>query len=425
MSLSQMAQDGMANERAGRLFWTFFDQGIVSAGSFLIQLTLARLLLPHDYGVFTLIFSALLTLQLVNATLLFYPMSVQLPTATDEEKPGLLGASILLVMGLSLLLTLPLAGGLIVFGLDHVLLPALVFFLAWQAQEALRRGLFGRLRHRDALPGDIATYVLPAAVTVAIGLTFSMSIVGALEIMAVCAAIGICLHARALTIAKPSKQQLQAVARSYWQIGGLPSLGNGLLSHTRLFVVPWILAVHAGPAATAGFQAAVNIVNLSNPLIIALGNLIPQIVASTRGRGLQNAWRVTRTFTLIAALPIVVYSLLLLSWPEVVLGLFYGSGSIYLGLEWPLRLLVICTLLGFYVESVISFLHGASLVGHAAEVNLYGTISVLLLALPAILLFGIVGGCLVLIMGNLLRLARAQLTLSTTRAGPCPSATVV
>jgi len=411
----------MSDERTRRLFWTFFDQGIVSAGAFICQLTLARLLPSHGYGVFTLIFSALLTLQLVNATLLFYPMSVQIPMAADEEKSRLLGASVLLVMGLSLLLVLPLAGGLIAFGLDDALLPALAYFLAWQAQEALRRSLFGSLRHRDALPGDMATYLIPAALTVGIGLTFGMSIAGALTIMAVCAAIGACLHARALTLAMPSIAQLRAVARAYWRIGGLPSLGNGFLYHTRLFVVPWILAVYAGPAATAGLQAAVNIVNLSNPLILGLGNLIPQIVAGARGRGLTEAWRVARTYTLIAALPIAVYSLLICLWPADVLRLFYGNGSDYLGLELALRLLVINTLLGFYVESVLAFLHGASLVGRAAEVNLYGTLCVVLLALPAILLFGIVGGCLALIAGNLLRLGRAHLTLSWTRGQAHPA----
>jgi len=421
MNLASAAQAGMSNERNRRLFWTFLDQGFVSAGAFVCQIVLARLLTPHGYGVFTLIFSALLTLQMINATLLFHPMSVRIPVAGGEEKPGLLGASILLVMSMTLLLALPFGIGLVAFGLSDVAVPALAYLLIWQAQEAMRRCLFGSLRHRAAILGDLVTYVGAAALTLGIGLAFGISIAGALTIMAVCAGIGACLHARALTLAMPSICLSRAVARDYWQIGGLPSLGNGVLSHARLVVVPWGLAVYAGPAATAGLQAAVNIVNLSNPLILGLGNLIPQIVSGARAQGLAGAWRLARKYVLTAALPIIVYSLVVCLWPTEVLRLFYGDGSEYIGLELPLRLLIIAGLIGFFVEAVLGFLHGATMVGRAARVNFFGTLCILLLAFPAIMLFGITGGCMALLTANLVRLAIAQMMLSQAHGHPSPA----
>ena len=85
--LLRCAHVTLRDTRVRHLSWTFLDQGVVSAGAFIVQVTLARRLLAVDYGVFALVFGGLLTLQLCNATLLFHPMSVRVPEPAGAQRP--------------------------------------------------------------------------------------------------------------------------------------------------------------------------------------------------------------------------------------------------------------------------------------------------------------------------------------------------
>ena len=63
---------------------------------------------------------------------------------------------------------------------------------------------------------------------------------------------------------------------------------------------PWMLAAVArGTAATASFQAGLNIASMMNPIIFGIGNAIPQIAAHAH-RSERRARRVTRGVSLCA-----------------------------------------------------------------------------------------------------------------------------
>src|SRR5208283_3667438 len=137
-----------------RSFWTIADQAIVSAGTFLVNVVLARHLSPAEYGIFSLLYGGLLTLQLFNASLLIYPLSIRLVTATDQDHAHLLATALILVGSLTVVLSGILALCLLAFGQAHLIGPALSCFLFWQIQETMRRGLFTRFRHSAAASGD-------------------------------------------------------------------------------------------------------------------------------------------------------------------------------------------------------------------------------------------------------------------------------
>jgi O-antigen/teichoic acid export membrane protein len=87
-----------------RASWTLVNQGVVSFGNFLLNVLLARTLSQHDYGKFTLFLGAIFILRAIDYSLISYPLSVRLCVASDEERPGLLGNTILLTAALSLVL---------------------------------------------------------------------------------------------------------------------------------------------------------------------------------------------------------------------------------------------------------------------------------------------------------------------------------
>lgn len=393
------------------LSWTLLDQGLVSTGMFLTQLVLARQLVAAEYGVFVLVFSVLLTLQLCNATLIFYPMSVRVPAAPDHTRPPLFGASLVLMVALSAALGVGLCLGLLAFRRPDLALPAFAAFMAWQMQEALRRALLSSLRQSAAIAGDAVTYGGQALVTCWLSVSGSLSVRGAFYALAIGAVAGSLTHMRRLTIARPRRTELREVLADYWSIGGMPSLGNGLLGQVRNMFVPWVLALLAGTAQTAGFQAAANVVNLSNPLIIGLGNLIPQAAAMARVRGETEAWRTARHYALLAAPAIIVFSGIVLVAPEMVLRLLYGAKSEYLSAVVPLRIMALVNLSGFAIEIVLSFLCGIARIRLAFGVNFAGMVATVVLAPPLIGAFGLGGGCAALLLSNVARIALVRLAL--------------
>ncbi len=397
--------------RLHHLFWTFANQGVVSAGTFVVQIVLAWHLPAASYGVFSLILGGLLTLQLCNATLVFHPMSVRIAAAPGGRVAVLLGGSLVLQIVLSLALGTVAAMVIAGLGRADLVLPALAYFLAWQLQEGLRRGLLSRMRHRVALWGDAACYGGQAACLVALGLAGAIGIGTAFLAMAGSALLGATVHALRQALEMPKSSELRRLTADYWTIGGPAALASGLLAQVRLLVIPWALALVAGPAAAAGLQACSNIVNLTNPVLLGLGNIVPQAASRAKAAGAADPWHVVSGYMLAAALPVALYSAVVMFAPGQVLGLFYGAASDYRAHTLALQLLIAVNLVGFFVETVVSYLHGIARVRRATLINMAGAAIAAILAFPAITLFGLAGGCAALLAANLGRLALARAAL--------------
>src|SRR5262245_2335258 len=125
----------------GRATSALSNQAIVSLGSVLIHLLLARNLTLEEYGTFALLSGGLLALQIFNASLFSYPLAVRLAGVKAELRPHVVSGTIAMVMASSFFLNLLLIAGVLVFGLSSLILPASAYFLLWQLHEALRRGL--------------------------------------------------------------------------------------------------------------------------------------------------------------------------------------------------------------------------------------------------------------------------------------------
>lgn len=391
-----------------RAAWTVIDQAVVSAGSFIVSIILARGLLPSEYGSYALLLGGLFTLQLFNATLLFHPLSVRMPVTDAADQPALLSATLGLVALLSAGLGVVLALGLTAAGRPELIVPALCLFLAWQTQETLRRGLLTTFRHRTAVLGDATGYLGQAAVVGSLAFTHNLTLEHTLYGMAATSALAGLVQWVQLGWRLRLPQGLRHTVADYWSVGGFWALGNGLLAQGRMQLLLWMLTASAGPAAAASFQAALNIVYLSNPIAIGFGNIIPQVAAKANKDGGAAAWHAVRAYAVLAVILIAGYCMLVLAVPSPILSVLYGAESGYAGLATTLRLLILAGLIGYLTEVVISYLHGISAAPMAFGINLIGTLATVALAIPLVDRFGLEGACLALMGANILRLAAAR-----------------
>lgn len=370
--------------------YSLVNQAVVSVGNLLVNIQLAWLLRIEDYGVFALLMSGLLALQVVVSSLLSYPMSLRLATTRGEAHARLLSTTLVLVLCASSLLSALLISGLYVFGKSELIIPASFFFIFWQLQEAARRGLLADLRHREATIGDSITYLgqpLLISVFAAAG-TFDLKL--ALLLMTIVCACGMAMHLTRLRLTRPALAETSTILASFWLIGRWQVSINAILFlNVRLY--PWALAYAEGTAAAAGFQAMLNIVNLMNPLIIGLGNAIPQIASKARANeGLGHAWRASRVLILIGLPFAIVFAIALLLAPQQVLQLFYGEGSPYLGIDLALQIVALSLIARYVGDLICCFLIGVE-AGRFAVMSYCASLTVILLLLPFALPFGLSG----------------------------------
>ena len=394
-----------------RISWSLVDQGLVSGGTFLLNVILARGLSAGDYGVFALLFGGMLTLQLLNTTLIIHPLSVRLVTTNPEDQPRLLTASLILTSVMSLGLGAVLALIVALLGWRELVLPSLACFLLWQVQEGMRRGLLAIFRFQAAALGDAVSYIGQILVVAGLASMDSLTLDDAFYGMAVTSGLAAAGQALQLRLRYRGPLRLRATIADYWSIGGGWALGNGLLLHGRAQILLWGLAITSGAAAVAAFQAVLNVVNLANPIMLSLCNIIPPTASEARSKGLAAAWRAARTYALIAAPPILAYAIIVMAVPETMLWLLYGSNSSYLGLSTVLRLLVLATLLGYAADVVAAFLHGVSAVRLAFLIAAMGAVATAVIAVPLIGLLGVVGLCLTQLGANLARLVTSRIAL--------------
>jgi O-antigen/teichoic acid export membrane protein len=395
-----------------RASWTLVDQGVVSGGNFLLNILLARTLSEADYGQFVLFLGAIFALRAFDYSLISYPLSVRLCVASDGERAGLLGNTILLAVALNIVSVVAMGLGATLLKAHDVWLPACLCFLCWQAQETSRRCLLADFRYRAAVPGDGTSYVGQALLIALLAWFGKVTLASTLYAMSATFAIGAVVHLSKVRLALPDFSQTRQLAREYFSVGKW-SLVTYQLQTLRGQLFPWMLAGTAGTAATASFQAASNIAGTMTPIIIGIGNAIPQVAAQVhRTGGVIGAVRAAYGYALFGLAPVLVICAAAVLMPEFLLLTVYGPSSPYLGAAVALQLLAVAGVLEFITDVATKILLGAQAGRLASLCNAAGVVSAAVLAFALIGRWGVVGACLGLLITNLVRAIGAVLAIA-------------
>ena len=336
-------------------FWAIADQAIVSLGNFLTTIILARALTPDAYGLWSVIFGLILFLNVFPASLVNYPLSVRLAARDDSSsqlvKAALALTAILAVPQVLLLFTVSFLVAHSALGIC-----AGLCLLLWQLQEATRRALMARLVFGKALATDAISYLGQAALVWLFAQKHSTSPEIAFAIIGLtCGVAGIaqlwCLKAR-----WHDDFKLREHAKEFWATGRWV-LGLNVVASFNVQAGPWALFLFRGPAEAAGFQAVANLLGVSHPIKLSLGNfLVPAVARVRASRGLAAARRVALTQSTQAAVLLLPLILGLLIAPGTFLGLVYGGTSPYVLLVWPLRLLALSYVVSYWALATRFFL---------------------------------------------------------------------
>ena len=416
----------------GKASWTLVEQGVVSLGNFSLNMLLARTLSAKDYGEFVLFLGAVFMLRNLDYSLISYPLSLRLCVASDEARRGLLGNTILLAAALALVLVVVVALGTTLLQAGHIGLPVCLCYFCWQAQETSRRFLLADFLYRAAIAGDGIAYIGQALLVALLGWFDAVTLPAALYIMSATFGIGAVVQASKLRYAWPDVAKARQLAREYFSIGKW-SLITYQLVLFRVQLLTWALAALGGTAVTASFQAGQNIANMMGPIILGIGNAIPQVAAyGHRTGGVIGASRAAYGYVLFGLAPILPISAAAVLMPELLLRTAYGPSSPYLAGATALQLLAVAGVLDYIAEMISKTLLGAQAGKAASVVNVVAIGAAAVLAFALVGPLGVIGACVALLIANLVRAIGAGIAITwlivnersrewPTRTGPAAS----
>lgn len=375
--------------------WAIANQATVSLGNFASNLLLAKMLSPSEYGTFVLICGGCFMANALHSSVILAPMMVTSAAADEDDMRRCAAGSLLLtpitaavfavmVIAVAFMLRRPVAG-----------LFAVGFMLAWQMQETTRRVLLSRFRYRDATWGDAFSYIGQALAIAVLCWVHALSLERVLLLMAATSALAALGQAIQSKLIRISKRDLHELAARYW------SFGKWLLVATVVGATVgqlplWTLAANHGREQAAAFQALLNILGVTHPILLTISAIVLPATAAAMASGAESSkltlarrlgshyiWQ----FELLIAPVLLAYAI----WPAFFLRVLYGASSPYVHLEVALRIMVVA-----YVLTVPAFVLATILTGIAdargnAIVQIGSAIVAIVVIVPGSLLFGLIG----------------------------------
>jgi O-antigen/teichoic acid export membrane protein len=412
-------QSPLRGFQLGRGVSALLDQGVVSLGTFVTNVLLARSLGQGEYGLYALVLGVMLLLNSVHAALVAYPLSVKGATADEHELRRLAAGSLGLAGGLAAAMGAGLFAAVAALGSVELACWSAAALVLWQAQETVRRALVAHLRYGAALWGDAVSYLGQAALIWALSQEGRLSLGAAFAVMSFTSAAAAGLQAVQLRLRPGGLREGAHLARSFWSLGRW-ALFTNLVGNFTTQAFPWTLAAFHGVGAAAALQSVVNLMGVSHPVMFGINNLIIPVAARVvADRGVAAARRAAFRQAMIGWVLLSPYYVGLALWPEAALRGFYGAGSPYLALEAPLRLFVVAYVFVYLTCILGALLYGlgdsrATFLGHTA-----GAAAAVALGLPLTAAGGLLGASVGVIVVGAARAAGLGWFVARPR-GPLP-----
>jgi O-antigen/teichoic acid export membrane protein len=384
-------------------FWSLVDQGVISIGTFLLNLSLARQLDASEYGIFALLLGAYFLAQHFNASLIYYPLMVRVAGREEERRSDLIFTAVAFTAASSLTFSAIVAASLCAFGHPDIASAAALYFVLWQLQDVLRRSLLAEFRYQAAALGDGVTYMGAAAVVALVASYGSLSLVTALVVMTGMCGLAIVIQIIQRLPISWGMTEPRPLLRNFWTHGKW-AFANGLILVVTMQMFPWSLALLQGKIAVAEFQAALNIANVVNPIAFGLSSLIlPAVAQAHEHHNIEAAWKAGRKYIVIGATLISLYAVPVMFMPNAALLLFYGPDSPYVNLHLTAAVMVLAVAMNSIADMTSVFFYGIKAAKRLVWMNSV-SLGVALLILPLAGAGGVLSCALALAAAKCIRL---------------------
>ena len=266
---------------AGRQTCALLDQAIVSGANFLTGVVLARGVGVHDFGVFTLAWTAVLFLNSTQVMLVAAPMMSIGPKQSADDSASYYGCALVhgalfSATGAALLLFAVRASNWFApqWGVRPLALPLAAAAGAYLAQDLLRRYFYSTERNGAVLMNDAVSYLGQMALLLLAWRSARLDCALALWIIAVTSVAGILLGIVMLGPVRVGRDMLWRVAARHWTSSKW-LLGSHFLQWSAGNVFFVTAPIYLGAAAAGVLRASQNLLGVTNVWFQSLENVIP------------------------------------------------------------------------------------------------------------------------------------------------------
>lgn len=318
--------------------WSFADQGLVSLASFMLMVLLARRLPAEEFGGFVLVFMAIYLANNFQTSIISRPHNVVGANLEEDAfrqytsrvfSLQVLMAGCFAVAGCIAALTARTFSG----HLSLLLAAATLTLVAWQFQEFARQVQFTRGRPFEALRFDLVSYGSQAFLIGSLWLLHHLSAISAMLALAASLALSAVFAHRRIGIL-PGGSPFP-VLRFNWRMGRW-ILGDNLGQWLSTLLFPFLVAIFAGPAATAAYRLLMNVVAPVHVVFTGLPSFAaPRASRAYHSGGMRGLLGFALPLAVLVGLPVMFFLGVAGLFGARILDLLYGEGyAQYAGLIW-------------------------------------------------------------------------------------------
>jgi O-antigen/teichoic acid export membrane protein len=393
----------------GRSVWGLADQLLISATNF-VTMALVIKALPDAaaFGIFSLVYSALLFANIIQSALVTQPHNVLATSREGDAYRSFTSAlgvmQIALVVGLTLLCGGAAIGSAAIHASITPLLIALVpSIFAWQLQEFIRRVLYTEGRLGGAFLNDIISYGGQIVVTAVLFHLHRLTGPSAMYALAITSAAAIVLGVWQIR-GSIGRQIDRAAITETWHFGKW-LVGSEILSWcSSMYLYLYLLAMLVGAQATGILRASQLLYGPARVFSFFLQTILPIQFARTLAQGGESAMhkQILKGFGFVAIL-LGPYCLLMAIFPRMILTAVCKPE--YAQYPRVLTLYSISAMLSYCTMVIMAALTARRQTRDVFMGNVYGSIVAAALAWPFIAKFGVSGAVLCMIVTALVVLS--------------------
>jgi O-antigen/teichoic acid export membrane protein len=379
-----------------RSFWALADQGIVSLGNFGVVVLLGKAFASrmNQAGDFYTLFDLMIFLNGLQGAFIVYPLTVRCAASDDQT----LGRT----TSLSLLMTLVgwpiMAGAMLATALAWKIPLSVGFWSAvailfWQIQETTRRALMAHLRFREAMLGDLLSYLGQIGAMIVLWKLEKLTLVTLFQAMAITSGAAALLQAAQVRLRRVGWLHIIGFVRECWRLGRWMLAGN-LTNFALGPLFTWNMRFWVGDQMLGIYNQVNNVLRFANPLMSSIASLItPHAAKAYQAGSLHDAKRGTLRFAALGGVMLAPYLLLVLAFPQGALRLMYQhDAAAYLPFATIAQIAVFAT--GFSYLSTMTgvFLNAVERSKQATIGQVIYCLAFCLIAMPLVAQWGVYGG---------------------------------
>jgi O-antigen/teichoic acid export membrane protein len=296
------------------------DQGINSLGNFCTTVIMARALGAHDFGTYSLLFAAMMTVNGLVNTVVAEPVRTLGVSGEVHSRRRYVGAQLIAAAAAGVASALAFAAvvALAAAGLLPAGLTVAAAIVVAGLFEATRALTASRLQWASLLQGDCLAQAAKLGVLYLLLRSASLTLVGGYCAIAVSGCAGaLLLGWRGIRPQLPGWQYLLAQVRSHFDYGKWLSLESVVfLLSTQLYL--YLIALFGSVSAAGGFNAAQTLVNTVNVVWMGITSFSISAAREMLIADGERAWRgwLRRTGAwLVALVTLLLLAIALLAQP--------------------------------------------------------------------------------------------------------------